>query len=299
MFNKTALTRSIALATMLTAPLAFAADLEKTYDLKDFDTVVIKGPVMANIAQTGTEAVSVVADEKVADRIYAEVKNGVLEVGVKEKMWKMFDFDSDVTFTIEVDDINKLSVEGSADVETTDLQSSRLKVSSSGATSIKTGSLAGEQLKLYVSGSGDLITKSITSESLLVKISGSGDIKSTDVTAKNADIGLSGSADAIFASFNGDSIEAQISGSGTIRIKGDGAVQKQYVRVTGAGDYLAANLESKEANIKLTGAANATVYTTEMLKGRLSGASDINYYGSPIVDVSTSGASDISYKGKK
>lgn len=299
MTTQKSLSRAIALAALISSPLAFAESIEKNFNLTDFDSVIVKGPVMVDLKQTGTESVSVVADEEVFNRLYAKVSNGTLEVGVKEKMWKMFDFDSDITFTIEVDDLSKLSVEGSADVQATNLSNPRLAINSSGATSIKTGTITAEQLKLYVSGAGDLFTDAIEAESLAMRISGSGDVKVNDVVVKTADIELSGSADALFASFNGESLEAGISGAGTIKIKGTGQVDKQYVRITGAGDYIAKELKSKNASIKLTGAAEATVYVTDMLKGRLSGASDINYYGTPVVDVSTSGSSDVSYKGKK
>jgi len=297
--NKKLLLTTMTLASIAVSQTVFAEKLSKTYSLDEFDSIAVTGPVIAKITQGDRESVSAVFDDKVADRVYAVVKNGRLEVGLKEKNWKMFNFSSEITFTIEVDDLNKLVASGSSDVETSNLSSNKLTIGASGATNIVTKNIDADHLKLKLSGSSDLVTESVKADSVAVSISGSGDLKSKTIESGTVEISLSGSADAHIDQIIAQELEAKITGAGTIKVIEGGTVERQEVVVTGSADYLAKSLESKTAKIKLSGASNATVFVTDHLKGYASGASDISYYGRPIVEVSTSGASDVTHKGMK
>jgi len=297
--NRKSLLTTIALASIAVSPAAFAEKQSKTFAVDEFDSIVVTGPVVAKITQGDRESVSAVFDDKVADRVYAVVKNGTLEVGIKEKTWKMFNFSSEITFTIEADDLNKLVATGSSDVETSNLTSNKLTIGASGATSVVTQNIDVDHLKLRLSGSSDLETQAIKADSVSVSISGSGDLNSRQIETGTVDISLSGSADANIDRISAQELEAKITGSGTVKVIEGGTVERQEIVVTGAADYIAKSLESKTAKVKLSGASNATVFVTEHLKGYASGASDIAYYGRPIVEVSTSGASDVTHKGMK
>ena len=89
-----------------------------------------------------------------------------------------------------------------------------------------------------------------------------------------------------------------IAGAGDARID-TGEVEMQEISISGSGDFHAAQLKSKTAKLRLSGAANAKVWVTDHLEGAADGASDIEYYGKPNAKVRSSGASSINAVGRE
>ncbi len=91
-------------------------------------------------------------------------------------------------------------------------------------------------------------------------------------------------------------LEVDISGAAVI--EADGSVDRQRVRIAGAGIYRAPELRSRIATIHVTGAAKALIRVSEELNGSVSGLGVIKYIGEPRVDVAISGLGQVRQEGR-
>jgi len=131
------------------------------------------------------------------------------------------------------------------------------------------------------------------------------------------EISLEGAFEAEGKSVKADTLEARISGSGTIRldrveaeelrlsVSGSGKVSwagsaaRQSVRISGSGDYRAGGLRSGEAEARISGSGNVVVWATDRLEARISGSGSVSYYGRPQIVQSISGSGKLRFLGEK
>lgn len=86
----------------------------------------------------------------------------------------------------------------------------------------------------------------------------------------------------------------ELDASGASRITASGTTNTLDVDASGASKILAAELVTKQASVDTSGASNADLNVTELLKATASGASHVRYGGSPSVNADRSGAATIS-----
>jgi hypothetical protein len=130
-----------------------------------------------------------------------------------------------------------------------------------------------------------------------VEISGAGSVTADGVTAEDFSIALSGAGDLRFGGMDVTALRVTVSGAGKVAVSG--SARSQEVDLSGAGDYEAADLESEEAVVELSGVGSATVWVTGRLDASLSGVGNLGYWGSPDVDRAVSGAGSINSLGEK
>ena len=87
--------------------------------------------------------------------------------------------------------------------------------------------------------------------------------------------------------------ELYLESSGACVISLEGVAKEQVVKTSGATTYRAYDLESVNADIRVSGAGSANVYVTGKLDVHASGASSIRYRGGASVNADTSGASSV------
>ena len=116
-----------------------------------------------------------------------------------------------------------------------------------------------EITSLRTTSAGDIFGQTpINADNLEISTSSAGNIK-IDVTAKN--------------------ISVDISSAGDVTLKGKS--DRLDADLSSAGDLKAENLETREADVKVSSAGDADVNVSEKLTARASSAGDINYYGNP------------------
>lgn len=124
-----------------------------------------------------------------------------------------------------------------------------------------------------------------------VSVSGSGEIVGeTPFEVDNLDLSISGSGD-IDLDVEGSAIDAGISGSGKIYL--EGIVNNLNMAISGSGDLRAFNLETDNAEIRISGSGDAEVFVNNFLEVVISGSGDVYYKGSPGLDVRTSGSGQV------
>ncbi|HRP95459.1 MAG TPA: head GIN domain-containing protein [Rhodocyclaceae bacterium] len=109
---------------------------------------------------------------------------------------------------------------------------------------------------------------------------------------------LGGSGDIAVDALEARSLEARLSGAGTISI-GGGRVDRQILLLEGAGDYFAGGLASRHAEIDIDGSGTATVHAGERLVVRIAGSGDVLYHGTPRIDEQISGAGSVQPAGSR
>ncbi|MEA5033633.1 MAG: head GIN domain-containing protein [Sphaerochaeta sp.] len=104
-------------------------------------------------------------------------------------------------------------------------------------------------------------------------------------------ISVNGSGNLVVDSFSGDSLRIDITGAGTVVFAG--SCDDLEVNCTGSAVFKGGELQSKNAKISSTGAANIQVKVEETLSVKISGAGDVTYWGNPRITQRISGAGSL------
>lgn len=111
--------------------------------------------------------------------------------------------------------------------------------------------------KLSVNGNGKIIAEnSIATTNLDLLVSGTGTI---DIDLK------------------GDKVNSEVSGSGSIKIKGYASAHK--VLISGSGNLNAFNLEVENSDVRLSGSGICEINVTEALEAKVHGTGTLNHKG--------------------
>jgi len=137
-------------------------------------------------------------------------------------------------------------------------------------------------LKVYVSGPVLRI----------IHASGASDINTTNTITYNGTVSfdLSGAAD-IHATVNAPAVSAEVSGAGTVILKGQ--TRDLSLDGSGSGDLKCFGLMTENATVDLSGAGSVEVFASVRLKAEVSGAADVRYKGNPEINKHISGAGSI------
>jgi len=106
---------------------------------------------------------------------------------------------------------------------------------------------------------------------------------------------LSGAVDLVAHNLTG--AKFYVRGTGATDITLDGTVDELLADMTGAGDLKAKSLQVKTAQISTTGAADAVVNVSDVLRVSITGAGDVTYYGNPpTIEKHITGAGSVRHK---
>jgi len=113
-----------------------------------------------------------------------------------------------------------------------------------------------------------------------VTVSGSGTVDMPSYSAHRLEFAINGTGN-VRANIGVNELKLSISGSGDATLTG--IAHKQEARITGAGNYFASGLQSREATISIGGAGKAQVQVSEALDVSIGGAGTVSYSGAPRV----------------
>jgi hypothetical protein len=118
-----------------------------------------------------------------------------------------------------------------------------------------------------------------------------GDLKVNDLQTDTLQLVVSGGAQVRLNGIHVDLLDSVLSGAGDIQASG--TAEEIKLVLSGLGDFNAADLESKKADIELSGMGSATVRVEEELAATITGAGSIQYFGHPHVEQSVNGAGSV------
>lgn len=172
-----------------------------------FDRITFSGSGELLIEQTGTESLTIEAEDNILPLLRAEVENGQLILGLRPGTG--FVSHKPIIFRLTVNQLTALTSSGSGSTQITRLDNALFKLQGNGSTEVSAAGRA-DHLEVALSGSGGFNGESLMSKSARVEISGSSDV------VVNAS----------------DSLDVQISGSGSVNYLGNPQLNK---RVSGSG----------------------------------------------------------------
>ena len=176
-------------------------------EVKGFDEVELRGVGNLSIRQTGSESLSVEAEDNVLPKITTEVVNGRLILSPEPD--SSIKTTEPINYELTVEDLHALEVSGSGDVVAEDIGTDNLGIDIGGSGAVE------------ISGRAD---------SQEVSISGSGAYRAKDLQSEEARIDVSASGSAIVNA--SEALEARVSGAGSVEYVGDPTVEED---VSGAG----------------------------------------------------------------
>lgn len=211
--------------------------VEDARTLEDFSSINIEGTYSIELAQ-GEPGLVIETDENLLPLIQSEVKRNTLQLKSTENI-KGSD---GITIRISYPELEKLELGGATKVSHTGtLKGKNLEIEINGASMLDLA-MEVNKLELEVSGASS-VTFEGTANQLQADLSGAGNLDAYDLRVRDANVSLSGVGGAqVYVT---DNLQAQVSGVGSIRYKGEPRnLQRQ---ISGVGSIKAASADDKEA----------------------------------------------------
>lgn len=126
-----------------------------------------------------------------------------------------------------------------------------------------------------------------------LRISGSGNVQADKVSgSNNTALVVSGSGNMDIGNLTGNHLDATISGSGNVYVRG-GQVATETLKVSGSGDIDVVNVTAKTVNSSTSGSGSMRVNATQNLDVTISGSGSVFYTGNPAINTHISGSGRI------
>ena len=176
----------------------------ETRSVSGFSAIQLAGNGDVQIEQSGTESLTISAEENLLPLLTSDVVNNELRLGVKDGA--RIDTTQPITYKVTVRELTGMDVAGNG---------------SQTATKVKTGSL-----RIRMAGTGS-ITATGTADAQDIQMAGSGAYKGSGLTSKTATVKSAGTGNAELAV--SDSLDVDIIGSGTVTYTGSPQVKQSII----------------------------------------------------------------------
>jgi hypothetical protein len=204
--------------------------VKQEISISSFKKLKLNGSATVFITTEKSQKVIIETTQNIIDLLKTDVKEGEWTIGFE----KCLNLDKQVKFYIDVESIDKLSINGSGDIiGKNKFISKNLDLNVKGSGDIKID-VETNNINAKVYGSGDIkINGTATSQNIVIK--GSGDYTATNLTSKEAVAIVYGSGD---IDLNvSKKLKAQVHGSGDISYSGNPVNVDN--KVNGSGDITA------------------------------------------------------------
>jgi hypothetical protein len=197
----------------------------ETRDVDGFSHIVIEGSGRVVVDITGTESLTIEAEDNLMSHVTSEVEDGRLILGIRGPISAT----RDIVYTITAISLDGVTISGSGDFEADDIGGGDFAAEIRGSGSVELTGLEVDRIEARISGSGDM-EASGTSDDLDVSISGSGNFAGESLQARNGGVTVSGSGSAVVNVT--ETLDASVRGSGNIEYLGDPVVDSS---IAGSG----------------------------------------------------------------
>jgi hypothetical protein len=175
-------------------------------DVSGFSEIDLSGSGTVLVSVTGTESLTVEAEDNILPLLTTDVRDGRLVLGAKQSILPT----RGIVYTVTVINLETVTVSGSGSVTAVDVVANGFEVD--------------------ISGPGTVTPEGI-SEHLDLSISGSGEFKGEGFVSATGTVSVSGSGEALVNVI--DDLDVDVIGSGTVRYIGDPAVSDS---ISGSGE---------------------------------------------------------------
>lgn len=144
-----------------------------------------------------------------------------------------------------------------------------------------------------LSGSGETSIDAFKGESFDAKMSGSGSLRAS-LDYKELSYHSSGSG-SLDATIIAGRMNIDFSGSGELKLRG--AAESVDIGISGSGSIAGRDFVVNELEIDVSGSSDIEIQAKKSIKSRVSGSGSIRYWGNPTIDQHTSGSGRIERAG--
>jgi flagellar motor switch/type III secretory pathway protein FliN len=234
-------TKICAIAFVLISTFSFSQTTKKVLELPEFKSIYVNSNYTVYLKQTNKQEVTVEALTEIFSATEIKVENGVLMINVERKpdnpnksLWAKIDdikLNPTMKLYVSMKNIDELQVNASGKIiSENSLATNNLSLAVNGNGSMDVD-IKGDILKAEVSGSGNLALRGYAT-SMDAMISGSGAINGYTCSIESAKVKLTGSGTAELNVSN--AIDATVSGSGTVKHKGNTKTSQKKVYGSGS-----------------------------------------------------------------
>lgn len=254
--------------------------IKKEYEVKDFSKLYIGGPGKVVLSQGADCALTIESPEDMLESLVVTQDGDSLKIYPETMGFFRWIFNhglhfngDNVTYTVSMNQIEKLGFGGSLNVEAGAISTSSLKISNSGSVKSTFDALAvDEKLSLSNSGSVKSTYSAIKTNEFHISASGAATITIEDLAA--------------------ETLNARASGSMKLEVTG-GSVDHQEFHISGSGRIDAVELQSNSAKVSISGSGKANLWAEESIQVSISGSGSIFYKGNAEVDQHVSGSGKV------
>ena len=177
-------------------------------EVSGFNEIVLGGSGRVEVEVTGTQSLTIEAEDNIMPLLETQVSDGRLVLGNTRNISPTVD----VVYTITAATLDGLDISGSGVVVATGIDGTDFNVDISGSGNVQLEGTLSALLTVSISGSGEFDGESLTSPEGRVDVSGSGSavVNVTDSLA----VDVSGSGDVEY--LGSPSLDTDVSGSGTV-----------------------------------------------------------------------------------
>lgn len=287
-------------AVLVTAlPALRAADYEPTaasrdsreYQLRGFDGLNIGWTYKVELNCASRYGVTVEAPDFIFPYLKVEVRNGILVLDTKElprdirRKIEALSRSGEIRAIVSMPELTTLSMSGASQLTTQDEfrhRNDHFSMRLSGATNVRGLSVKAVEAVIECSGAAKF---NITGEFDRVDLELSGAANGTlAASPKMAELELSG---AVKLFWKGNLGKTEIQAAGAVSAEIEGAVNELKLDGSGAAKVNTAKAPSRNADIRLSGAAKCEIDVRESLNVSLSGATTCRYHASDRLRIST------------
>lgn len=287
-------------AVLVTAlPALRAADYEPTaasrdsreYQLRGFDGLNIGWTYKVELNCASRYGVTVEAPDFIFPYLKVEVRNGILVLDTKElprdirRKIEALSRSGEIRAIVSMPELTTLSMSGASQLTTQDEfrhRNDHFSMRLSGATNVRGLSVKAVEAVIECSGAAKF---NITGEFDRVDLELSGAANGTlAASPKMAQLELSG---AVKLFWKGNLGKTEIQAAGAVSAEIEGAVNELKLDGSGAAKVNTAKAPSRNADIRLSGAAKCEIDVRESLNVSLSGATTCRYHASDRLRIST------------
>jgi len=128
-----------------------------------------------------------------------------------------------------------------------------------------------------------------------IRLAGTGDVQATSLAVDTLDLSMAGSGSASVGHLTAKTLNVTIAGSGTVSLAG--RATQQNVNIAGSGRYRAADLQSQQAKVDVSGSGDCALKVSDRLDVTVAGSGNVTYVGSPSVNETILGSGRVSKAG--
>ena len=199
--------------------------LNKNIPLGDITNVILKGGGILSVSQGDENILNIETPVNSSYGVEYEVKQTSLVLRVKHNV-----IDGNIIFHVVMKNIKGFKLMGGSLVNKTPIKSSDLVLRLDGSGKINLTNLEVGKLFAEVNGSGNISASGSATDSK-IEINGSGDLDLSLFESKIVKASINGSGDCLVWVL--DKLDARISGSGSIKYKGEPKVFNSYTSGSG------------------------------------------------------------------